>query len=147
MSRKVKIKHRFTLTYAAKLRLVILFIMLVGLGIWTRLTFSEPTSPEQVAEQVKQLEAIYTQGNYIEAGLWSAIALGFGVRTLRQAGIARYHPLMTSLTFLCLGISDIIEVQTGAWWRPWWLLLWKSLCIFSLVVLLIFYLKTRPSAR
>lgn len=31
--------------------------------------------------------------------------------------------------FLAFGLSDIIESQTGAWWRPWWLLVLKGGCI------------------
>gem|GEM_PF-3089523 len=35
--------------------------------------------------------------------------------------------------FLALfGVSDFVEVHTGAWWRPWWLLAWKGDCIFAL---------------
>lgn len=32
---------------------------------------------------------------------------------------------------MAFGVSDIIELQTGAWWRPWWLLLLKAACLLS----------------
>jgi hypothetical protein len=38
-------------------------------------------------------------------------------------------------TLIAFGVSDVIEIQTGAWWRPWWLLVWKGLCIAVLVSL------------
>lgn len=143
MSKKLIKPNYFALTNAAKIRLTLLLLLLVSLGLWTGLTFSEPTSPQQAAAQVKWLEAIYTQGNYIEAGIWSAIALGFAVRLIRRSGTERYQSLMAFLTFFFFGLSDIIEVQTGAWWRPWWLFVWKSLCVFSMAALLINYLRSR----
>ncbi|MEQ8754129.1 MAG: hypothetical protein RID09_11510 [Coleofasciculus sp. G1-WW12-02] len=147
MSKKPTKLNHFAITNAAKIRLIILFFLLVSLGIWTGLTFSEPTSPQQAAAQVKLLEAIYQKGNYIEAGIWIAIALGFGVRIIRRSGTERYQALMAFLTFFFFGLSDIIEVQTGAWWRPWWLFVWKSLCVFSMAALLINYLRSRSDSQ
>jgi hypothetical protein len=147
VSDKKNDKKYFAITNAAKIRLSILFFLLVSLGIWTGLTFSEPTSPQQAADQVKRLEAIYTKGNYIEAGIWIAIALTFGVRIIRRSRTERYQALMAFLTFFFFGLSDIIEVQTGAWWRPWWLFVWKSLCVFSMAALLINYLRSRSDLR
>ncbi|MFP5269733.1 hypothetical protein [Coleofasciculus sp.] len=147
MSKKPTKLNHFAITNAAKIRLIILFFLLVSLGIWTGLTFSEPTSPQQAAAQVKLLEAIYQKGNYIEAGIWIAIALGFGVRIIRHSGTERYQALMAFLTFFFFGLSDIIEVQTGAWWRPWWLFVWKSLCVFSMAALLINYLRSRSDSQ
>lgn len=147
MSKKPTKQNPFAMTNAAKIRLIILFFLLVSLGIGTGLMFSEPTSPQQAAAQVKRLEAIYQKGNYIEAGIWIAIALGFGVRIIRPSGTERYQALIAFLTFFVFGLSDIIEVQTGAWWRPWWLLVWKSLCVFSMAALLINYLRSRSDSR
>ena len=44
--------------------------------------------------------------------------------------------MIAAVTFCAFGVSDIVEVETGAWWRPWWLLVWKGLCIVVLLVLL-----------
>jgi len=30
---------------------------------------------------------------------------------------------------LLFGISDLVEVQTGAWWDPWWLFTLKAFCV------------------
>ncbi|MBE7458640.1 MAG: hypothetical protein KJ057_17160 [Phycisphaerae bacterium] len=41
------------------------------------------------------------------------------------------------MTFLAFGASDVVEADTGAWWRPWWLLAWKAACLAVLLTLLI----------
>jgi hypothetical protein len=48
---------------------------------------------------------------------------------------------MAAGTFVLFGASDLIEVRTGAWWRPWWLLAWKAACVFALIVLLVGYYR------
>ena len=74
--------------------------------------------------------------NYVEAGLWIAIALGFAIAIGRIAPAVRRDGAMAAVTFLFFGLSDIVETRTGAWWRPWWLLAWKAACVTALVILL-----------
>jgi hypothetical protein len=26
-----------------------------------------------------------------------------------------------------------VEARTGAWWEPWWLFVWKALCVVGLL--------------
>ena len=33
------------------------------------------------------------------------------------------------MSFFAFGISDFVEIHTGAWYRPWWLLAWKATCV------------------
>jgi len=68
--------------------------------------------------------------NYGEAGLWFTIALVLAVR-LRMKRPWRW---LLPAAFVCFGVSDLIEVQTGAWWEPWWLFVMKAAC--ALVFLL-----------
>lgn len=35
--------------------------------------------------------------------------------------------------FLLFAISDLLETQTGAWWNPWWLAVWKGGCLIGLL--------------
>ena len=55
--------------------------------------------------------------NYIEAGLWSCIGVGFAVAAVRQGGIARKRCWIAAIAFVLFGISDLVEAQTGAWYR------------------------------
>jgi hypothetical protein len=40
--------------------------------------------------------------------------------------------LIVGTLFVLFGSSDVVEAQTGAWWRPLWLLAWKGVCLGSL---------------
>jgi hypothetical protein len=37
----------------------------------------------------------------------------------------RKHLPLLGLTFICFGISDVVETRTGGWYKPWWMLVWK----------------------
>jgi hypothetical protein len=86
---------------------------------------------------------VFAVGNYIEAVLWCVIALGFGVQAIRKSGAIRTRCAQAAILFLLFGLSDVVEVQTGAWWRPWWLLLWKGGCVIGLGLLLIDRVRRR----
>jgi len=34
--------------------------------------------------------------------------------------------------FLLFSGSDAMTITTGAWWRPWWLFVWKATCVVTL---------------
>lgn len=72
-------------------------------------------------------------GNLVEAGLWSVIALLLLVGSWRSAGQLRRVFALLGFAFLLFGVSDGIEAQTGAWWRPIWLLLLKGACLAAIV--------------
>lgn len=71
-------------------------------------------------------------GNYIEAGFWVAVGLIVGWCGRRTRPPFYRLPLLAAGLFVCFGLSDLVEAQTGAWWRPWWLLVWKGACILGL---------------
>ena len=132
------------LTKGAAIRLTILFIFL-GMGAaysWQIMLNS--ASSEQAEAQAKLLEQIYVNGNYLEALIWFLFAIGFAVNAGNTSGITRINRLITTLIFLLFGGSDIVEVQTGAWWSPWWLFVWKASCVLSMVILFWVYLRDRP---
>ncbi len=88
--------------------------------------------------------------NYLEALLWFSIAMIllwrvlFGPTPPDKRGIA----LCASAAFLLFGISDLIEVRTGAWWRPIWLLVLKAGCLLTLLgCAWLYQKKPRPPAR
>ena len=90
--------------------------------------------------------SFFATANYVEALLWATVALLFAASAVRRRGAVRKRCVFAAVTFLLFGISDVVEVQTGAWWRPWWLLLWKAVCVFSLLALLINHARGRTRA-
>ena len=86
-------------------------------------------------------DGLFSYGNYIEAGLWIVVAAVFAVFAGLKTGRVRTRCLLAVPTFLLFGISDIVEVSTGAWWKPWWLLVWKAACIAAMLALLTDYLR------
>lgn len=125
------------------IRLSIFLFILTGLfaGGWLIIQNSSPS------QQAKILETVYIQGNYIEAVIWFIFAGAFAVSAIKNNRLIRLHRIIATLTFLLFGLSDIIEVKTGAWWHPWWLFVWKSLCVLSMLCLLILHLKMRKIPR
>jgi len=135
------------LTKGAAIRLTIIFILLGIGGAYSWQIMLNPASLEQAEAQAKLLEQIYVNGNYLEAFLWFCFAIGFAVNAGKTSGKTRINRLITTLFFLLFGGSDIVEVQTGAWWSPWWLFVWKASCVVSMVILFWVYLRDRPLAN
>jgi hypothetical protein len=135
------------LTKGAAIRLTIIFILLGIGGAYSWQIMLNPASLEQAEAQAKLLEQIYVNGNYLEALIWFLFAIGFAVNAGKTSGTTIINRLITTLIFLLFGGSDIVEVQTGAWWSPWWLFVWKASCVVSMVILFWVYLRDRPLAN
>ena len=88
------------------------------------------------------VDQTFALANYIESGLWLSISLVFAFFTSRVT-TARNDAIAAAIGFAFFGASDIVEAHTGAWWNPWWLLVWKGLCLLLFLILLIRYVK-RP---
>jgi catechol 2,3-dioxygenase-like lactoylglutathione lyase family enzyme len=67
-------------------------------------------------------------GNLLEAALWAVLASTLVVWAVRESGRRRLWGGLAS-ALLMFSVSDIIESQTGAWWRPLWLLTMKAGCL------------------
>jgi hypothetical protein len=96
--------------------------------------------------------------NSIEAALWILIGVAFAVvgfatglgvwhKGDEKGASTRKQTWIAAITFIVFGLSDIVEIRTGAWWRPWWLLVWKALCVITLLVLLLMYRHGRKNNR
>ena len=68
-------------------------------------------------------------GNLAESVLWFIFAIVFCVMALRSDSRRRRLSLTLAFAFLAFGVSDLIEAQTGAWWRPPWLFILKAGCV------------------
>lgn len=92
-------------------------------------------------------DTIVTYFNYAEAALWAVIACVLLVkRRGSEVPIARLQ-LLAAVAFFFFGISDLVETQTGAWWKPWWLLVWKVACVVALLGTLIVYKRHSPAEK
>jgi hypothetical protein len=80
-------------------------------------------------------DPLFRQANYVEAGLWLTIGVISLAVAGRRAGRVRRRCLRLAATMLAVGPSDLVEAHTGAWWTPWWLLVWKGLCLLVLLAL------------
>lgn len=90
---------------------------------------------------------MFETANLIEAGLWIVIGAAFWVYVLVRGPASRATAIIAGVVFVAFGLSDVVETQTGAWWRPWWLLLWKGACLGVMGWLLVRHLRassTRP---
>lgn len=76
--------------------------------------------------------------NLMEGCYWVGLGVLAAWRIRRP--VRRY--LLTA-DMVIFGLSDFVEMQTGAWWRPWWLLVWKASCIGFLLFIIIHYLYER----
>ncbi len=80
-------------------------------------------------------------GNLFEAGLWLAFTVILSVKAWQSQGrLCRIFARLAA-AFLVFSVSDVIESQTGAWWRPLWLLLVKIACV------VVFYISLREYHR
>jgi hypothetical protein len=93
--------------------------------------------PDVVADDLLQT------GNYLEAGLWMVIAATFALWAARRPGAIRRRCVVAAAAFFLFGLSDVVEVHTGAWWRPWWLLVWKASCVLAFAWLLWDHVRDR----
>jgi hypothetical protein len=84
----------------------------------------------------------FVYGNQLEAVFWILVGFAFAVVALVRR-TWRPHSAVAALAFVAFGVTDIVESHTGAWWRPWWLLVWKATCIGALLWLLTDYVRQR----
>lgn len=71
--------------------------------------------------------------NGFEAGLWALLAIVVAIRYRHSNVGLRRVAAITSVLLILFALSDVIEMRTGAWWRPWPLLLLKGFCLTGLV--------------
>jgi len=72
-------------------------------------------------------------GNLIEACVWFVLAAALFVHALRADKRVRPTLFLIVVTLAVFGGSDLVEAHTGAWWRPWWLFVWKAACVLTLL--------------
>jgi hypothetical protein len=83
--------------------------------------------------------------NYCEAVLWFVLGVVVVIAARRQSAAVRRNAWTAFGAFLAFGVSDLIEVRTGAWWTPWWLFVLKAACVLVLAGCLFRHLKLKAS--
>jgi len=80
--------------------------------------------------------------NLCEGILWISLAVGFVLvlwRKRQNAGLMA----TSGLLLMMFGISDFVEIGTGGWYKPWWLLVWKASTLLGLVVVFVLFRRRR----
>ena len=78
-------------------------------------------------------------GNFVESLLWFGLAIALLVRRPRRPGMRS-----GAVWFVLFGVSDLIEMHTGAWWQPLELFLLKAGCVVGLAAAFGAYRRTLP---
>lgn len=79
--------------------------------------------------------------------MWILIALVILYKTYSTRLKERKNALIASFSFIIFGISDFIEMQTGAWYKPTSLLITKAACVITFAFCLRSYLKTKSRLK
>ncbi|MDA0814593.1 MAG: hypothetical protein O3C21_19635 [Verrucomicrobia bacterium] len=67
--------------------------------------------------------------NGAEIIVWIAIAAALAHKVFT----GRKDYWLPAFAFFAFGISDAVEMTTGAWWKPWWLLVCKVACLCFII--------------
>ena len=86
-------------------------------------------------------------GNLIEAGVWFLLAVILFIYTLRRQRHPRGTLFLLVGTLGVFGGSDLVEARTGAWWKPWWLFVWKAACVALLFFGFLRYYRLRNNRQ
>jgi hypothetical protein len=70
-----------------------------------------------------------TAFNILEAIWWSLLSIACW---WNGRGAWKVVSRTAALLLALFALSDLMEVQTGAWWRPWWLAVVKGGCLAGL---------------
>lgn len=83
--------------------------------------------------------------NAVEATWW--IGLGIAILAVRVRPNTAMFRWPMSAVLVLFGVSDLIELWSGAWWRPWWLAAWKVGCGATIAGLaLLWYRRVRRNS-
>ena len=72
-------------------------------------------------------------GNLVEAGVWFVFALVLFLYAFRRERRLRSTFWVLTVVIVAFGFSDLVEARTGAWWKPWWLFVWKAACVLLML--------------
>ena len=86
---------------------------------------------------------LFTGFNAIEGIFWLTLAAVFLLiawRRRQNTGLL----IAAGLLFAAFGLSDFVEIHTGGWYKPWWLLAWKASNLAGLAGVYVAYRRRSP---
>ena len=101
--------------------------------------FREGTERYVVNSQTNRYNIV--GGNNLTLG-FAAI---FFIAALKPREKHHWFYILGGWIFVLLRLSELYEARTGAWWKPWWLILWKSGCGAAFVPMFLWYRKIKKS--
>jgi glycerol-3-phosphate acyltransferase PlsY len=93
------------------------------------------------------IEVCHFWFNVVEAGIWFALATWFLFLAVRRKTSLKRSFLVFALTLFVFGISDIIETQTGAWYKPFGLFLLKAVCVMLIAGCVFVFFRNRTECE
>ena len=114
-------------------------VVLVELGVIGFIVIG--ISSGSLLEFISRLE-VDQAFNFFEGLLWTTIGFAFACRAIRKT---KYRKLQTgaSVSFGLFGVSDFIEMRTGAWYTPWTLFAFKAACVLLFLIHLRIYMTQK----
>jgi hypothetical protein len=85
----------------------------------------------------------YAIFNVVEAVFWLVLAAIVATRARSAHPSFRLLGYIVSVAFLAFAGTDLVEVKTGAWYRPWWLLGYNVACLAVILGCYVKYLSVR----
>lgn len=79
--------------------------------------------------------------NAFEAVLWLVIGVTL-LCLMRWRPELKGRLLLSAVGFFAFSGTDLVEMQTGAWWKPWWLFVWKAACVVLLSSVGVFHYRS-----
>lgn len=89
----------------------------------------------------------YQGFNFFEGILWIVLAVVIYYAPVFHLKGKKDQRWLLAVTLILFGISDFIEMNTGAWWRPYWLLIWKAICLGGIGIIMMNYYKNIRSRK
>jgi glycerol-3-phosphate acyltransferase PlsY len=83
----------------------------------------------------------------IEAGIWIALAGWLLFLAVRRRSSLKKTFFLFSATLFFFGISDLIETQTGAWYKPFSLFMMKAVCVLFIAGCLFVLFRNRSECE
>lgn len=86
-----------------------------------------------LAIPVEATKTLHAWFNSFESAVWALAGIWVFWCARKRCAALKTVGAVAAMAFFAFGVSDLVETRTGAWYRPWWLLEWKSACVASLV--------------